>query len=276
MKGRKFFVLALVISLVFSLLSVRDLFAGENEKIKQWIDELADSKGRVTAKKHLVQAGPRAESELIGALKDGYLKTSAVISVIQIIKENKFKEAAPVLRELTSSSRARIRLESIRALGAIEAQDSADIFKAALKDANTSIRIAALSSLIEIKDQSAVPDFITSLSDLSAGVRLKAAEALSIFNDRSAIPALLARLNDVNTGVVIQVIEAVSCFKDKEIVAALVTKLDTTNRKIKVKTIKALTRIKDKSVLSLLEPMLKDEFSDVRKVAKVAIESIKE
>ena len=274
MKSKRFFIFTTVLLLLFLCLSTSYLYAGENRKVKQWINQLSSSRERAAAKKNLIEAGDWATPELIYVLENESVKASTTILIIQIFKINKSQDAIPLIKELASSSRPRIRLESIRALGAIRDEGSADIFKEALKDNKVSIRLSALSSLIEIKEESAVPQYINSLSDPFVGVRLKALQALSLFDDASIKPALLRQLNDTNISVAIKTVGLLSDYKDKEVVGALSEKLDAPNDKLRIKVIEALTKIDDESVLPRLEPMLTDECTGVRKAAKVAINTI--
>ena len=275
MENKRFFILALtVLLLLFSCLSTSYLYANENQKVKQWISQLSSARERTAAKKNLIEAGDRATPGLIYALENESVSASVTVLIIQIFKANKSQDAIPLIKELASSSKPRIRLESIRALGTIQGEGSVDIFKEALKDNNVRIRMSALSSLMEIKDESTVPEFINSLSDPFVIVRLKALQALSLFDDASIKPALLEQLDDINISVAIKTVGMLSDYKDKEVVEALSEKLDTPNNKLKIKVIEALTKIEDKSVLPRLEPMLTDECTGVRNAAKVAVNTI--
>lgn len=274
MQNKRFFILATVLLLLFLCLSTSYLYAGESQKVKQWINQLSSGRERIVAKKHLIEAGDRATPELIYALKNESISASVTVVIIQIFKANKTQDAIPLIKELAGSSKPRIRLESIRTLGAIQDEGSADIFKEALKDNNVNIRLSALSSLIEIKDESALPEYINSLSDPFVAVRLKALQALSLFDDASIKPALLGQLDDVNINVAIKTVGLLSDYKDKEVVEALSEKLDAPNNRLRIKVIEALTKIDDESVLPRFEPMLTDECTGVRKAAKVAINTI--
>ncbi|UCH12166.1 MAG: HEAT repeat domain-containing protein [Candidatus Omnitrophota bacterium] len=274
MRQNRFFVLVTVISLVFLLLPVNYLYGGENENIKGWINQLSDRRERATAKNMLIKAKEAATAELINVLEDEHAKSSVKVDIIQIFEINKTAEAIPVLKELTNSPKRRLRLASIKALGAMENKDLADIFKKAIKDSYGEARLEAMSALMKLKDKSAVSNFIEALPDRYASIRMKALDALALFKDKSAIPALIKRLNDTNTSIVLKTIDILSNFKDKIVVEALIKRLDTGNKPIKIRTIEALAKIKDKSALPYLEPLLNDEYIGVRRAAKDAVNAI--
>lgn len=276
MKHDKIFVWAGIALLVFSLLPPHSLYAGENENIKKWISQLSDRRQRPGAKSKLIQADERATGQLIIALKDEHAKSSVKVDIIEICGKNKIKEAIPILKKMANSPKVRLRLASMRALGAMADMDKElpRIFKEATKDPNEGAKLAAISALMKLKDRSAIANFIESLSDQYTNVRLKALEALSLFNDKSAMPALIERLNDTNDAVVLKTVDMLSNFKDKQIVEALLKRLNTANKNIKVRVIEALARIRDKSALPRLRSLLSHEYIKVRHAAKNAIDII--
>lgn len=274
MKYNKIFILVWVVLLIFSLLPAYSLSADKKENIKEWIAQLSDRRERTEAKNKLIKAKGEAADELLTTLKDEYTKSSVRIDIIEICRKNKIRKSIPALKEMANSPKARFRLASLRALEAIGDKEFAGIFKGASKDPYAEVRFVAISALKKREDRSAIPHFIESLSDEEVRIRFKALDALALFNDKSAIPALVERLYDKNDTAILKAIDILSNFKDKQAVEALIEKLDTWNIPVKIRVIKALAKIKDKSALPHLEPLLNDEYIDVRRAARAAVDVI--
>ena len=96
MENKRFFILTTLLLLLFLCLSTSYLYAGEDQKVKQWINQLSSSRERVAAKKNLIEAGDRATPELIYVLKNESVKASVTILIIQIFEANKSQDATPV------------------------------------------------------------------------------------------------------------------------------------------------------------------------------------
>ena len=273
--GRILFLLGTII-LVFSLMPVNHLYAGQDENIKQWIKQLSDGRERAEAKGRLIKAKGVATAELLNTLEGEHLKLSMQIDIIQIFEKNKTQEAIPYLKTIVNDPRPRMRLASLRALGAMADMDKelSNIFKIAAKDPTPGIRLTAISALLDLEDRSALGIFTEALLDERANIRLKAIEAMMLYKDKSTIPVLIKTLDDKNIAVAQGAMEALANFKDKQVVEALIGKLDSTQREIKVKAVEALAIIGDKSAIAQLKSLQDDEYIKVRHAADKAIKSI--
>ncbi|MFH0732620.1 MAG: HEAT repeat domain-containing protein [Candidatus Omnitrophota bacterium] len=274
MRTNSNFIFGIFLFLAVLLSGVCYLHAAESENIKQWISQLSDREKRPQAIEGLIRAKQAAANDLVSALENAHTKSSAIVDIVEICEKNAIKEAVPALTNMVNAPKTRLRLATIRALGAMQDASLSEIFKKATKDTDVNIRFEALSALMKIKDKSAFSNYVESLNDADVNVRLRALDALAQIDYEQAIPDLIKKLNDRDTSVVLKTTEMLSNFKNTQVVEALINKLKTTNKAEKVATINTLAKINDKVALEHIKALANDEYKDVQLAAKNAIQAL--
>ncbi|HUU20416.1 MAG TPA: HEAT repeat domain-containing protein [Sedimentisphaerales bacterium] len=174
--------------------------------------------GGIQARKILVEARAKGDSELRFAATDAYLRCAE-----DLVAEGKSKQATIIYKELADKDEAAIiRSAAIRGLADAGGQETVPLVIAALRDENRMVRTTARSCVRTMKGQGVTELFAGELPKTPPDEQVLLIGALADRGDTAALPAITKAAESANTEVRKAVLQAVGKLGDASSVGYLV------------------------------------------------------
>ncbi len=160
--------------------------------------------GGIQARKILVEARAKGDSELRFAATDAYLRCAE-----DLVAEGKSKQATVIYQELADKDEAAIiRSAAIKGLSDAGGQETAPLVIAALRDENRMVRTTARSCVRTMKGQDVTELFAGELPKTPPDEQVLLIGALADRGDAAALPAITIAAESANTEVRKAVLQA--------------------------------------------------------------------
>jgi len=174
--------------------------------------------GGIQARKILVEARAKGDSELRFAATDAYLRCAE-----DLVAGGKSKQATVIYQELADKDEAAIiRSAAIKGLSDAGGQETAPLVIAALRDENRMVRTTARSCVRTMKGQDVTELFAGELPKTPPDEQVLLIGALADRGDAAALPAITIAAESANTEVRKAVLQAVGKLGDASSVGYLV------------------------------------------------------
>ncbi len=174
--------------------------------------------GGIQARKILVEARAKGDSELRFAATDAYLRCAE-----DFVAEGKSKQATVIYQELADKDEAAIiRSAAIKGLSDAGGQETVPLVIAALRDENRMVRTTARSCVRTMKGQDVTELFTGELPKTPPDEQVLLIGALADRGDAAALPAITIAAESANTEVRKAVLQAFGKLGDASSVGYLV------------------------------------------------------
>jgi HEAT repeat protein len=174
--------------------------------------------GGIQARKILVEARAKGDSELRFAATDAYLRCAE-----DLVAEGKSKQATVIYQELADKDEAAIiRSAAIKGLSDAGGQETVPLVIAALRDENRMVRTTARSCVRTMKGQDVTELFAGELPKTPPDEQVLLIGALADRGDAAALPAITIAAESANTEVRKAVLQAFGKLGDASSVGYLV------------------------------------------------------
>ena len=174
--------------------------------------------GGTQARKILVEARVKGDSELQFAATDAYLRCAE-----DLVAEGNTKQATVIYKELVGKDEtAIVRSAAIKGLADIGEQEIVPLVIAALRDENRMVRTTARSCVRTMKGQGVTELFANELPETSPDEQVLLIGALADRGDSAALPAITTAAKSTNAEVRKAALQAVGKLGDASFVGYLV------------------------------------------------------
>ena len=174
--------------------------------------------GGIQARKILVAARAKGDSELRFAATDAYLRCAE-----DLVAEGKSKQATVIYKELADKDEAAIiRSAAVKGLADAGGQETVPLVIAALRDENRMVRTTARSCVRTMRGRGVTKLIADELPKTSSDEQVLLIGALADRGDAAALPAITTAAKSTNTKVRKAVLQAVGKLGDASSVGYLV------------------------------------------------------